>query len=56
MLKEIKFQRSQSELSENFTSGGESESEREKSIAERPKSNEFSQEFFPKILLTSTEE
>ena len=54
MLKEIKFQRSQSELSENFTSGGESESE--KSIAERPKSNEFSREFFPKILLTSTEE
>ena len=49
MLKEIKFQRSQSELSENFTSGGESESESEKSIAERPKSNEFSQEFFPKI-------
>ena len=56
MLKEIKFQRSQSELSENFTSGGESESESEKSTAERPKSNEFSREFFPKILLTSTEE
>ena len=33
-------------MSENFTSGVESEAESEKSMAERPKSNEFSREFF----------
>ena len=49
MLKEIKFKRSHSELSENFTDGVKSE-------AEMPKFEEIESELFTKILLLSTEE
>jgi hypothetical protein len=49
MLREMKFKRSHSELSENFTEGVKSE-------AGRPKSEEVREESFSKILLSSAEE